>query len=168
MKVHHFERLTGCQQRIIDPFLKWEELGEFPLVILPDGGLRTDEAKQRELYQLGKSMAKTLKETSHGRGMAGDVGFAKVIKNIVVGIYTEELDGDEYLRRADIFVDFMRKLGLVIGDDWKKQFSSKRILVNGVWRMSRGGDTPHVNLPGWQSLPFPPVTVPPYIKAKEA
>ena len=151
--LYHPERLAGVCPAVCAFALWWAEHGPFPATIDPTGGVRT-EAQQAELYAAGRSKAKTLAETPHGRGGALDLYPARVTAGRVAGIYLPT-DGAASLERFARYGELAEAHNLIWGGRWLKAFPPH-------------GDCPHVELPSWRDLPFPPVIVPPYIKAKEA
>jgi hypothetical protein len=109
----------------------WTNNGPFPILVAPDGGVRTDAAKQAQFYAQGYSKAKTLEQTPHGRGAAIDlwpVGFNPAVK----------LDDQPVIKKR--FEEMGRigktSFGLTWGGDW-------------------GWDYPHFEVKGWRSLPMP-------------
>jgi hypothetical protein len=133
--VHHRERAEGVHpalQGFLDAWIAWAA-APFPLVVCPEGGVRTNEAKQSRLYAAGKSKARTLADTPHGRGAALDV--APYRRN-AVGLFAPD-----YRHREDFAVigEFAEGLGLAWGGRFPGFF-----------------DGPHVQLPEWRSYPYPP------------
>lgn len=132
-RVQNRERAAGVLAPL-QAFLDWWEVnGPFPILVAPDGGVRTDAAKQLSYYQKGLSKADTLDKTPHGRAAALDlwpVGFNPTVK----------LD-DQPLIKAK-FVQ--------MGSIAKSQF-------NLVWGGDWGWDYPHVEIKTWRQLPYPPV-----------
>ncbi len=109
-RVHNLYRLMvpGIDQRIQDFFYFWAKHGPFPITIPETGGLRTDEAGQEELWNQGRTApgpragdtgfpvlgltvtaAKTLAQTPHGRGGAGDAEVAVVMNGRVIATLTD-------------------------------------------------------------------------------
>lgn len=134
-RVWHRQRATGVHPALLGFLDAWDSwaTAPFPIVVCPEGGLRTDDGKQRMLYANGKSKAKTLADTPHGRGAAVDVA-----------PYRRNADGlfaPDYSNRTDFFVigEFAEGLGLVWGGRFKSFF-----------------DGPHVEMPNWRSLPYSP------------
>lgn len=129
--VHHLERLSGVDRRVMDFFSWWHHGGgPFALTIAENGGLRTDAAWQEAAYNRGATRARTLDQTPHGVGMAADAYPAKVVQGTVVGIYTEK--DPDYLTYFGLYGALAKTHGLVWGGDW-----------------ARLRDYPHVEVPNW-------------------
>lgn len=131
MRVHHRERAKGVDIRLIAFLDWWESNGPFELTVLKDGGVRTDEARQRNFYEVGTSKAKTLDETPHGRGGALDCA--------------PLINGDVPWTDKGLFERmgrFAESKGLQWGGRWKDPV-----------------DGPHIQVPDWRQLPFPPEPV---------
>jgi len=126
--VFHRERADGVDQRLQDFLDSWAQYGTFDLVVLPDGGLRTDEALQEQFYADGKSKAATLAETPHGRGGAIDVA--------------PRINGVVPWDRWDLF-QAIGQYGKSIGLNWGGDFLTEK------------RDGPHLEVPDWRSLPLP-------------
>lgn len=124
--VVHRERAAGVDQRLQDFLDEWERTGPFQICVCPDGGVRTDEAKQEALAAAGKSNAATLADTPHGR--AGAVDLAPYYR------WSPQYDDwspfEEIGARAKAF-----------GLRWGGDFINLR-------------DGPHVEVPDWRGLPF--------------
>lgn len=127
--VRHMERLMGVDERIWKSALEWSAAGPFVITVAPDGGLRTNPTWQAQMFLGGKSKARTLEETPHGRGGAAD--FYPLEKGRLV------LDVDD---------PRWEQLGV-----W---FEARGLEWGGRW--DRFKDKPHVQVPRWTSLPFPP------------
>lgn len=131
MNVLHRERADGVDLRLQGFLDWWAGHGAFPLLVLTDGGVRTNEALQAHFFEAGVSKAKTLAETPHGR--AGALDLAPLIHGNVpwtdMGLF----------RTIGIAAE---KQGFQWGGRW----------TNPV-------DCPHVQVPNWKLLPFPPVPV---------
>lgn len=132
--VYYRERAAGVHPRLV-AFLDWwaSGFGAFPLGVGTDGGLRSDEATQAKLFAEGRTKAKTLADTPHGRGCALDLypldfvdGRAKLV-----------LDGAD--PRWARFGELAESYGLTWGGRWTS-------IV----------DRPHVELPDWRAQTFPP------------
>lgn len=133
-KVQNRERARGAVAQL-QAFLDWWEVnGPFAILVAPDGGLRTDAAKQAMYYAQGNSKAKTLAETPHGRGAALDlwpVGFNPVKK---------------LEQQPDIKAKF-EEMGRI----------AKAAPFNFTWGGDWGWDYPHVEVKNWRkTLPYPP------------
>lgn len=129
-RVLHQGRAAGVHPRLLSFLGWWQFHGLFPLVVLPDGGIRTDEAKQLSYFMAKprKSAARTLRDTPHGRGAALDLA------PFIAGAIPWH-DWDRF-RVVGLAAEVY---GLVWGGRWPER------------------DGPHVEIPGWRSLPFPPV-----------
>lgn len=139
-RVYHRQRAAGVDRRL-QAFLDWwEKNGPFPIVVDPDGGVRTDAAKQRAFYDKGASEAATLDLTPHGRAGAIDVHPVKsgnpVTGAVFVVGYHMAAEYAEIGRVAE-------SMGLKWGGRWKTP-------------KMPDGDAPHIEVPDWKSLPFPP------------
>ena len=129
--VLHIERLKGVLPELQSVILSWN--GPFNILIAPEGGLRTDAAKQLAYYNAGNSKAKTLEETPHGRGAAIDVwpeGFDP----------TKSLDLQPTIRSQFIFIR-----------EWAL---SKGLVLIGTPDVT--WDYPHLQLQYWKRYPYPP------------
>lgn len=131
-KVQNRQRAKGVLPPL-QAFLDWWSVnGPFNLLVAPDGGVRTDAAKQAKYYAMGTSKAKTLADTPHGRGAALDlwpVGFNPGLA----------LD-----KQPDIKAKF-KEMGRIA----KTQF-------NLTWGGDWGWDYPHVEVKSWRAFPYPP------------
>lgn len=147
--VFHFDRLIGVSAECIAFFSWWRDFGPFPLTIPEGGGLRNDAAYQEGLFMTGRSRAKTLDQTPHGRGGAVDAYPAKVVSGTVIGIHQIK-DGSEAIERFEKFGALAEAKGLTWGGRWLRAFPPSK-------SNPRGGDCAHVESRLWPSLPFPPV-----------
>lgn len=131
VRVHHRERAAGVHWRLQAFLEAWAWFGPFKIGVVRDGGVRTDEAKQAQLYASGASKARTLKETPHGRAGAIDVA---PVNDAGTPIFTGP--------REQFFAigAFGKLLGLEWGGDFANLF-----------------DGPHLQVPGWKALPMPGV-----------
>ncbi len=125
------QRAAGVHPKLQEFLTWWEEHGPFPISVVAEGGVRTDEAKQRDFFNRGVSKAATLKETPHGRAAALDLAPYDTQKKapVFTGVDAE----------FAAIGSAAKAHGLVWGGDW-----------TGL------KDLPHVELPNWRSLPFPP------------
>jgi hypothetical protein len=137
-RVFYRERAEGVHPALVGLLDSWERDGEFAVQVAGGegwpypGGLRTDEATQAAAAATGLSAASTLKDTPHGRGAALDVwpmGF-EPYQSFEVQPGMREL--------MTRFGEFAEARGFEWGGRWGK------------------ADYPHVQVPGWRSLPFPP------------
>lgn len=140
-KVQNRSRAAGVSSEL-DAFLDWWDLnGEFDITISPDGGLRTDAAKQAQYFANGTSKARTLDQTAHGRAGAIDV-------QPVSYDPTRAVDADTYAlfetigRAGEAF-------GLVWGGRWSRAYPPST-------GNPYGGDLAHLEVEDWASLPYPP------------
>ncbi|SRR5258706_2324440 len=135
--VNHRERANGVHPDL-QAFLDWwTQNGPFPLVVMTLGGLRTDELEQARLYAAGRTKAKTLAETPHGRGGALDL--YPFVNGVVRG-----LENDPDPAEAERYFKTMGSLAKQQGLKWGGDF----------WSIK---DLPHVELKNWKDIPFPPV-----------
>lgn len=141
-RVQHRERAEGCRAPLLGLLEDWEVEGTHNVLVAPDGGLRTDAAKQAGYAAGGTSNAATLEATPHGRGAGLDV-YPVSFLPFISGTWADvppavQLEFAEFGR-------FAEARGLVWG---------------GRWRGSKfpNGDQPHVEIANWRSLPFPPVS----------
>lgn len=130
------DRANGVDQRLQDFLDWWEGYGPFPLTVMIDGGVRTDEAKQAQFFATGVSGAKTLAETPHGRGGAMDL--YPTINGEIRGLLydPDQEEAATYFRQMGALA---KEHGLKWGGDWLRR-----------------KDLPHVEVPDWKELPFPP------------
>lgn len=129
-------RLGGRLDPRLEAFLDWwESSGPFQITVGVDGGLRTDAALQEQLWKDKKSNARTLRQTPHGRGGAVDLWAYKP------GTLRPAFDtkDPETLARYHEIGAAGKAHGLVWGGDW----TTLR-------------DYPHLEVPDWESLPYPP------------
>lgn len=124
---------------------EWKRSGPFGLFVPKGGGLRTDAAEQARLFAEGASKARTLLETSHGRG-AGLDAYPVLAGRIYGG--SGELDWPRANELFDAYGARAEAFGLVWGGRWVKSFPPGP-------KNPKGGDRPHIEVPGWESLPVP-------------
>jgi D-alanyl-D-alanine carboxypeptidase len=151
--VYNLERVTGVDDRLSWFLAGWQVHGPFEIVIPPDGGVRKDAARQAVFYAQKTSNAATLADTPHGRAGAIDIcpyGPTPLTRKgstvFVLGPqYPENLPPH---LQAECVAKFRRigaiakRLGFVWGGDWARP------------------DMPHIEVPDWRLLPFPPPTAP--------
>lgn len=133
--VYHRERADGVHPQLQQLLDAWAREGTHNVVVADypgPGGLRTDEAEQQELHADGLSGAASLIDTPHGRGAALDVHPEGFDPHRGFG---SQADAELRLRA---FGEFAERYGFVWGGRWSKP------------------DMPHVELPNWRALPFPP------------
>lgn len=131
------QRADGVTPRLQAFLDDWAANGLFDLGIGMDGGLRTNALKQMQYFLAGKSKAKYLSETPHGRGGAIDV------YPVINGKYRGATDADGKLPEVRALfqqmADFAKKRhGLKWGGDFKSFY-----------------DGPHLEVPDWKTLPMP-------------
>lgn len=132
--VFHRQRAAGVDRRLV-AFLDWWEInGPFPIVIDPQGGVRRDEAAQKALFDKGSSNAASLSQTAHGRGGALDV--YPVLRSS--GHAVQQIATNDRAK-FQVIGEAAEKLGLTWGGRWKSLY-----------------DGPHIEVPNWKQLPFPP------------
>lgn len=128
-------RARGAHPAMLRLLDLWEQEGWFPITVAPEGGLRTDAAKQAGYCKAGLSNACTLDQTPHGRGGALDlwpVGFDPRIP----------LDQQPEIRDAwQLFGAWGEAKGYRWGGRWTSPV-----------------DYPHFELGYWSQLPYPPTT----------
>ena len=140
-KVGHLERATGVHPSLRALLEAWNALGSHTVIVAPDGGKRTDAAKQASYAASGTSNAPTLESTPHGRGGALDLYPTSFLPHLALRTSWENLPQsvrDEF----EAFGVFAEARGFKWGGRWRSvKFPN--------------GDQPHVEIIGWQSLPFP-------------
>ncbi len=139
-RVRYRERAEGVLPPLVALLDAWDAEGTHDVMVAPDGGLRTDEARQAGYASSGTSNAATLEDTPHGRGAALDV-YPVSFLPYISGRW-EDVPGPVKLEFAT-FGRFAEARGLKWGGRW----SSSRF---------PNGDQPHVELPNWRSYPYPP------------
>ncbi len=146
-RLFHFGRLNNCDPRILAFFEWWADEGPFPLTIPPGGGLRTDSAHQEGLFLAGYSRARTLDLTPHGRGAAADAYPAILDPS---GSFVESIFlAAETTEGRKLFVQY-GELAEARGLKWGGRFKPLSQSTGLGW------DLPHLELPRWQDLPYPP------------
>jgi hypothetical protein len=129
MNIWRRDRALGVDGRLLRFLDWWEAHGEFPILVLPDGGLRISKEEQARLYAVGASKARTLEETPHGRGGALDL--APYSDGLVPwtkwGLFAQIGQAAEWQ-----------------GLEW-----------GGRWTELKDG--PHIQVPDWKTLPYPPL-----------
>lgn len=141
--VFHFERLEGINRRLMTFAEWWQDHGPFPITIPETGGFRRDDALQAKLFAEGKTKAKTLEDTPHGRGAALDAypAILDPTGKWVAGIHlTTDAMGRELFRRYGVLAESF-------GFRWGGKFAP--LDGNGL-----GWDCPHIELMGWRDLPY--------------
>jgi hypothetical protein len=133
-RVRNRQRAAGAHPRLIAFLDWWDANGPIPITVGENGGVRTDPAAQLGYYLAGTSGAATLDDTPHGRGAAMDLW------PYIPGTLTPDFGaGAESLARYLAIGEAAERFGLVWGGRWTKP------------------DRPHVELPGWRQLPYPPL-----------
>jgi hypothetical protein len=134
-RVYFRERAAGVTDaRMVGLLDWWERWGPFPIAVAPEGGLRTDAAKQLGFFNAGTSNARTLAETAHGRAGAFDL-----------------VPYDGARRRLMYEGPGVPEMFAVMGTVAKVLF---KLEWGGDWRGLK--DLPHVEVPDWRALPYPP------------
>lgn len=126
--IFHRERADGVEVRL-QAFLDWWMVnGPFDLMVLKDGGVRTDAAAQMAFFNAGRSKAMTLDQTPHGRAGALDVA--------------------PYINGAVPWLDWslFERMGVLA--------ESQGFVWGGRWTSPRDGD--HIECADWRTLPYPP------------
>ena len=135
VRVQRRERANGVRPEL-QAFLDWWHTnGPFQLVVAPDGGVRTDGAKQRSFYDRGMSKAATLAQTPHGHSSALDlypVGF-----NAGKPLDTQPAIKQQFKEMGTI----AKRFGFTWGGDW-------------------GWDYPHIEMKDWKTYPMPRTSAP--------
>lgn len=123
MPVKYKQRAAGIRDELLTFIELVDQHFPYQVNIAQDGGFRTDELRQAALYAAGKTRAKTLKETPHGRGCAVDL-IVIIDGKIAPGTHRawEELG----------------KMGEDIGLEW-----------GGRWKTLV--DKPHFQIRGWKN-----------------
>lgn len=131
VRVQNRERANGARQEL-QTFLDWWNIsGPFPILVAPDGGVRTDAAKQLLYFQQGNSKAKTLDQTPHGHSSALDlwpVGFNPAVP----------LDQQPVIKAR------FAEMGRIAKE-----------MFNFTWGGDWGWDFPHIEVKGWKTYPMP-------------
>lgn len=145
LRVRNRKRLGAwVDPRLVEFLNWWDAHGPFMITVGTDGGLRTDEAKQRALFAQKVTRAATLAETPHGRGGAVDL-WVYTFESVADGTFQPDFDTNnpQTLARYRYLGEQAKARGLVWGGDFKS-------LV----------DYPHIEVPDWRTrLPFPPVGI---------
>lgn len=149
-------RAAGVAPELVALLDAWDVSGPHAVLVAPYGGLRTTQEDQSKLAELGMSAATNLATTPHGRGAALDVWPVAFLAHVprswggTASRWSTWDEVDEPIKaQFATFGAFAEARGLQWG---------------GRWRSSKypSGDQPHVELPNWQRLPFPP---PPQVQA---
>lgn len=150
LRVWHLERLDGTHPSVRELAASWVREGTHDVLVAPDGGLRTDEAGQADKAKAGLSAAASLKSTPHGRGAAGDfwpVSFLPFVPVSAGGMGPRWVAWEKLPQQVRdefrAFGEFAEKRGFRWGGRW-------------VSKLFPNGDQPHVEMPQWGALPFPP------------
>ncbi len=144
----------GVHPALIGLLDLWDQQGWFDVTVAPpfkmasgdyiDGGLRTDAAAQGEAQAEGLSNAGDLASTAHGRGAALDI--------YPVG-FDPHQNFDNQQEMAGLmaqFASWASQQTVVLGQGTPTQQSFT--FYPGI----NFGDYPHIEIKGWQSLPYPP------------
>lgn len=138
VRVRNRKRLNGTlDQRLMDYLAWWDAYGPFMITVGVDGGIRTDEAKQRSFCEAKVSNACTLRDTAHAYRGAVDLWVYKP-ESVTAGTFVPDFDttNPEVRARYTFIGEAAEKRGLVWGGRWKKP------------------DWGHLEVPNWRSLPF--------------
>lgn len=131
------QRADGVDGRLQAFLDDWSRNGLFDIGIGMDGGVRTDALKQMNYFLAGKSKAKFLSETPHGRGGAVDV--YPIINGKWRGATTADGNLPEVRALFKQIADFAKsRHGLKWGGDFTSFY-----------------DGPHLEVPDWKKLPMP-------------
>lgn len=125
-------------QRLLD---LWEQEGSFDIRVA--SGVRT-QAEQTQNYQLGLTRASDVSTTPHGRGAALDIHPVGFNPNACFASQPGMLD------LMNQFGQWAESQGFVWGGRFSGYYSPACKTIDNVT-----GDRPHVELKGWQSLPYP-------------
>ncbi len=125
--VFHVERAAGVHPSLIGLLSDWERDGTHDVLVA--GGAPWPNGG----FESGLSKARSLLDTPHGRGAALDIWPAGFIPSRSMG------DQPQMLALFTAFGDFAVAHGFHWGGHW---ITFK--------------DLPHVELPNWRSLPYPP------------
>lgn len=147
-QVNHLEHAAGVHPALRALLGAWNSSGPHRVVISPadtdwspTGGVRTDEASQAAAAGAGLSNASALRDTPHGRAAALDV-------------WPEGFNPHRGFDAQPGMLPLFNVFG-----EWAE---SQRVVFGGaLFEFSWGGrwskpDRPHVEIRGWQQLPFPP------------
>jgi len=130
-RVRHRERAAGVDRRLLAFLDWWDANGPFTIVIGPDGGVRTDAAKQADYFRRGTSKARTLQETPHGRAGALDLTPVDAKGNPV-------WEGPGVSEKFAEIGRLAKAHGFAWGGDWPS------------------ADMPHIEVKDWKGLAYPP------------
>lgn len=139
-QVFHRERADALDVRLQVALDTYAENGPFPLVVVD--GLRVGpaaEAAQLQYFNDGRSHAKTLDQTPHGRGGAFDFAVVDQSSGVAVLRTLSAADNADTYRAVG---EYFEGLGFTWGGRWGG--------------FGAHGDSVHVEVPDWRSLPFPP------------
>ncbi len=147
VRVFHYNRAAGCDERLLDFLGWWQVHGPHVITIPETGGPRYSQLEQRRLFVAHKSMAKTLEDTPHGRCGALDAypAILDPTGRFVAGIH---LDASAPEAKA-LFLAW-GEAAESCGLKWGGRFLPIDPITGLGW------DCPHIEVPDWQSLPFPP------------
>ena len=123
----------------------WNANGTHPVRIGDNGGLRTDSLIQQAIAASGLSKATNLATTAHGRGAALDVW--------PVGFNPNASFASQPAMMAlmQVFGEFAEARGYKWGGRWQIKFTPEQKAG-----LAPPGDWPHVEMPDWVALPYPP------------
>jgi hypothetical protein len=144
-RVFNRERANGVHPRLQELLDAWTREGTWNIVIgggsgFPNGGLRTQEEVDAA-NAAGNSRATDVSQTPHGRGAALDVwpeGFSPFLS------FADQPDMQDMMQQ---FGEWAESHGMVWGGRFRGVYGSDPSIT---------GDWPHVELPQWVALPYPP------------
>lgn len=142
VRVLNRSRADGVHPKLRALLDEWEQFGTHTVMVAPDGGLRTDAAKQAGYAAAGNSNATTLASTPHGRGAALDIYPVDFLPFIAMRWENVPASVRAKFRT---FGEFAEARGFTWGGRW-------------TGATFPNGDQPHVEITGWRSLPYPPPT----------
>lgn len=138
------QRMDGVVPELRETVLRWD--GPFDILVAPDGGLRTDPAKQLQYFNEGNSKARTLAETPHGRGAAVDLW--PMSFNPSRPLFTAAEDDKN---KTDVSRFTIHQPIAFAHFEYMRAWATRHgLTILGRW------DLPHWELPQWRSLPYPP------------
>ncbi len=129
---HHADRAAGVLPELLALMAEWDALGPFDLVVVEHGGVRWTEAEQRALAERGVSKAWSLAATPHGHRAGLDA--APWERDPRTGLWGPAWGA---AAKFSTWGEFAEARGFT----WGGRFRSIQ-------------DEPHVEIPGWETLPL--------------
>lgn len=149
--VHNKERANGVHPELrVDFIATMEAELPFDVVVALNGGLRLDEKAQAATAKSGLSNAKTLRATPHGRGGALDIYPVSFLPFITAQYGGTGKVNVPWAKLPQKVRDEFAAIGALAEKhsyEWGGRFKGAKF---------PNGDQPHVQIKGWQLMPFPP------------